>query len=209
MKSLFILYLCIMACSLFGARPFGTDDAGTVTPSGFELELGSDLWEDYAVLELGFKHGLTDRMDIGVGVGYTILPEDTNGFGNAEVCLKFALVPDLFAASFTGSLGDMPYSLNAIVTRNIGPAEVDVNVGYEATGMEGFEGMVFYTLAVIYNTGNLALGAEAGGDEDDIQTWLAGARYTILPGFAVDGGITGGFQDEDDLTATIGIHFEF
>ena len=171
--------------------------------------MGGDLWEDYAVLGLGFKHGLTDRMDVGVGFGYTFLPEDTTGLGGAEVCLKFALVPDLFAASFTGSLGDMPYALNAIITRNVGPAEVDFNVGYEATGMEGFDGLVTYALAIIYSTGSLALGAEAAGDEEDIQSWLAGISYTITPGFAIDGGITGGFQEESDLSATAGIHYEF
>lgn len=209
MKKVIIVFTCIAMGSLFGARPFNTDDAGTVVPSGFELELGSDFWKDDIVLNLGFKHGLTNRMDVGVGFGYTIIPEDSNGFGTAEVCFKFALVPDLFAASFTGSLGDMPYALNAIITRHVGPAEVDVNIGYEATGMEGLDGMVTYALAVFYSKGNFALGAEAAGDEDDIHTWLGGIRYSLSPGFAIDGGIAGGFQENDDLVATIGIHYEF
>jgi hypothetical protein len=195
--------------SLFAARPFNVDDAGTVAPGGFELELGGDVWEDYAILGLGFKHGLTDRMDIGVGFGYTILPDDTTGLGGAEVDLKFALVPDLFATSFTGSLGTMPYALNAIITRNFGPAEVDINVGYEATGIEGSEGTITYALAIIYSTGPIELGAEASGDEEDIQSWLAGARYAITNNFVVDGGIIGGFQEDSALSATLGIHYEF
>jgi hypothetical protein len=53
------------AISLYGARPFATDDAGTVSVAGYELEIGYDFGQDEGILGLSFKHGLTPKMDVG------------------------------------------------------------------------------------------------------------------------------------------------
>lgn len=197
------------AGSLFAARPFITDDAGTVTPGGFELELGTDVWQDDAVMGLSFKHGLTNRMDVGVGFGYTMLPADAGGFENAEVVFKFAIIPDLFSASFITILGDLDYVLNGIVTHMFGTFEIDMNLGYETTGMEGIEGTFMYALAIIYAIDKFAVGAEIAGDQEDVQSWLAGVRFILSPGFAIDGGVIGNFHEGSDVIATFGIHYEF
>lgn len=52
-----------------GARPFITDDAGTVTPETFELEVAADYWRQEAAVGLSFKHGITKHMDMGVAFG--------------------------------------------------------------------------------------------------------------------------------------------
>jgi hypothetical protein len=211
-QPLIINLVLIMSCalnSLFAARPFGTDDAGTVEPAMHELEVGCDSWEDYAALGLGFKHGLTERMDIGLGFEYGILPEDEEGFGGAEMALKFALIPDLFSASFTGGLGDNTYTLNGILTRTFDLAEVDLNFGYEASGIQGVEGILIYALAGIFIKDPFAFGVEIAGNEDDIESWLVGGRYSAFEGFAFDGGFSGTFEEDMEPVATIGIHFEF
>jgi hypothetical protein len=65
-------WLCALAMcqSALAARPFETDDAGTVAPGTFESEFGSESWKDDAAFGIGLKHGLTERMDLGVSMGY-------------------------------------------------------------------------------------------------------------------------------------------
>ena len=197
------------AAILFAARPFNTDDAGTVASSGFELELGTDVWQDDAVLGLSFKHGLTDRMDVGVSLGYTMLPDTADGFENAELSFKFAILPDLFSTSFTTVLGGLDYVVNGILTHDVGPVEIDINLGFATTGMGGIDGDLVYGLAAIYVMDRFGLGAEMSGNQDEVQSWLGGVRFQVFPGFAVDGGLTGDFHEEKDLAATVGIHYEF
>jgi hypothetical protein len=199
--------LCLSG--LYGARPFATDDAGTVELGVHELECGIDFWSEDAVFGLGFKHGLTERMDLGVGVSYVIAPEESNGFEIAELGVKFALIPDVFSASLTGSFGDAAYTLNGIITQGVGPLEVDGNFGYEATGISGEEGTIIYALAVIFNAESFAFGVEGAGDEDGLQSWLVGGRYSLLDGLALDAGIAGGFEEDADMNATAGVHYEF
>jgi hypothetical protein len=123
--------------------------------------------------------------------------------------VKFALIPDFFSASLTGTFGEAAYTLNGIVTRTLGPLEIDGNFGYEATGISGEEGTVIYALAVIFNAAQFAFGVEGVGDQDGLQSWLMGGRYAILKGFALDAGISGGFEDDVVNTIVTGIHYEF
>ena len=204
---LWIVFICVGW--LCGARPFATDDAGTVEQGLHELEFGVDFWSEEAALGLGFKHGLTHRMDLGVGFGYIIAPEDNEGFESAELGVKFVLIPDVFSASLTGTFGDAAYAINAIVTRGLGPFEIDGNIGYQTTGIVDEAGTVIYSLAVIVDAGSLAFGAEGAGDKDGLQYWLIGGRYAVMDGFAIDAGIVGSFENDMDMNATAGIHYEF
>ena len=194
---------------LYGARPFATDDAGTVEQSIHELEFGVDFWSEEAALELSFKHGLTDRLDLGLGFSYIIAPEENEGFENAEFGVKFALIPDVFSASLAGTFGDAAYTINCIVTQGLGPLEFDGNIGFETSGIGGEKGVVIYALALIFDATPFALGVESAGDKDGLQIWLAGGRYTLHDGLAVDAGIAGNFKGDANLSATIGIHYEF
>jgi hypothetical protein len=199
----------LWAGGLYGARPFTTDDAGTVAQGIHELELGVDFLSEEVTPGLSFKHGLTERMDLGVGVGYTLAPEENVGFGNAELGLKFSVVPDLFAFSVIGSFGHEEYILNGIITRNLGPVEIDANFGYETGSAVDEDDTVIYALAAIFNAGPHAFGVEGAGDKDGLYSWLVGGRYTLLEGIAIDAGITGGFEEDAVITATAGLHCEF
>ncbi len=194
---------------LFAARPFKTDDARTVAPSGFELELGTNMWQDDAIFGLSFKYGLTNRIDVGVNLGYTMLPDSADGFENAEVGFKFAILPGLLSTSFTTVLGDLDYVVNGILTHAFGPVEFDINLGFATTGMGGIDGDFIYGLAAIYVVDKFGFGAEVSGNQDEVQSWLAGVRYTVFSSLALDGGIAGGFQEGADQTITAGVHYEF
>lgn len=202
---------CMILCvtELYGARPFATDDAGTVEQGTHELEFGCDFWSEQTMLGLGFKHGLTERMDLGVGFSYIIEPRENDGFEGAELGVKFALIPDVFSASLTSMFGDAAYTLNGIITHTLGPLEIDGNFGYEATGIRGEEGTIIYALAVIFNAEQFAFGVEGSGDKDGLQSWLMGGRYALHDGFAIDAGISGGFEDDGVNTIVAGIHYEF
>jgi len=194
--------IIIIKCLIFAARPFGTDDAGTVEPNAYELEVGYDLWEETGVTGLGFKHGITERMDIGVGFGFNFVSEPKNSYLPAELCLKYALVPDMIAVSFTTEIGFSSYTLNSVLTRYFGPVEFDANLGY-VTG----DSSIIYAGALIYGLSNLTFGVEMLGDKET-QNWLTGARYAIKEELMIDAGFTSDFEFEEK-TATFGVHYEF
>jgi len=191
------------------ARPFATDDAGTVLAGGYELEAGYDWGEKEGVFGVGFKHGLTEKMDIGVGFGYTIETEPENCITPAELFLKFALIPDLLAVSFAHEFGDSAYILNGIITKAFGPLEVSANVGYEATGGEE-DGLATYALSLIFAAGErFDIGTEILGDEDDLQVLSFGMKYRLCEGFYVDTGYSRGLGENLEDITTIGLHWEF
>ncbi len=204
-----ILMLFFSVFALYGARPFNTDDAGTVSAGEYELEMGCDFWSDQASLGLGFKHGITERMDLGVGLGFDITPAGEERFSGAEFGWKFAIVPDLFSTSITATQGLSAYSLNGIITNCFGPAELDINLGYDATGIQEEAGSISFGIALQYGLGLLDFGLETQGDKDGFQTWLGGVRYHIRDGLAIDVGIFGSFNDDLFGSATAGLHYEF
>ncbi|MCX7995492.1 MAG: hypothetical protein N3A65_06965 [candidate division WOR-3 bacterium] len=197
-----VLIITVLIASLDGARPFGTDDAGTVSAGGYELELGYDIWKETGSLCLGFKHGLTAKMDIGIGFGFNVISEPKNSFLPSELVLKYSLVPDLLAASFTSEIGRTAYTLNGIFTRVLGPVEFDANLGY-STG----DSSIIYASALIYSKGKFALGGEVTGNKES-HNWLVGGRYIIKEGFMLDAGFTSDFKFEEKI-ATTGLHYEF
>ena len=204
-----VIIVLINMIPLYSARPFATDDAGTVTQGEFELETGSEFWEDILNFGLGFKHGLTDRMDVGLGFGYTMRPENVKGLGPYEIAFKFVLLPEHAAVSMTGYPGDLAYDLNGIVTYCTGPIEVDMNLGYAATGIQDQEGDVIYGAALIIDLAPVDIGAEVSGFDGELDSWLIGGRYSILEGLAVDCGFAGGFDAASENIITVGLHYEF
>ncbi|MGB9721943.1 MAG: hypothetical protein ACPL28_10760 [bacterium] len=192
----------VLIVPAFAARPFGTDDAGTVSPAGYELEIGYDFWKEMGAFGVGFKHGLTEKMDVGIGFGFNVLSEPKKSFMPSELCLKYAIVPDLFATSFTTEIGANAYNLNGIITRCFGALEVDANIGYGTA-----DSTITYAGAIIYSMGNFTVGGEVSGDKEN-QDWLVGGRYTIREGLMIDVGFTGDFEFEEKLV-TLGLHYEF
>lgn len=201
-KALIVFLLLISLVNVWAARPFSTDDTGTVEVGGYELETGYDIWEGIGTLGVGFKHGITEKMDIGIGFGYNIVTQPKNSFLPAEFCFKYALIPDMFAASFTAEIGGSSYAINTIFSRIFGPLEFDANLGY-TTG----DSTITYAGALIYNLDKINFGMEFLGDKEN-KTWLLGARYIIKEGIMVDAGFTSDFNFEEK-TATSGLHCEF
>jgi hypothetical protein len=201
-----LIILFLVTNGLFGARPFTIDDAGTVAQGGFELESGLDYWDEQGVIGVSFKHGLTPKMDLGIGFGYTLMaePEPENRFSGVEMCLKYNLMPDFISASMTTAFQPDAYVLNGIITRCFGDLEFNGNLGFNIAN-----NTITYGGAIIYDfIEKLHIGIEASGDKDGLGTWLIGANYSVLEVVNIDCGFMSDF-DMESKTVTFGFHAEF
>lgn len=197
-----------MPISLLAARPFFTDDAGTVERSAFELESASDYWKDFASFGTTLKHGLTDKMDLGISFGYLAVPLERRAAQPLELSLKYNFVPEHFSASFTGSFSSATYAVNAIYTHSFKAFSGHANMGFEAA--DAIREMVLtYGLAAVYNLGIAAIGAEIGGVDGELNFWQFGFQINLLQWLAFDTGIGGDFGDETQVSITSGLWFSF
>lgn len=190
------------------ARPFATDDAGTVAPGTFETELGSESWSDKGAFSLGLKHGLTERMDLGISAGWAAWPEAERRFENAELSAKYALVPELLSMSFATALGTSEYSLNGILSKGFGDLGVNLNVGGDFAGGERHADLSW---GVNPNCalGSLSLGAQVRGDQRAAQDWKVGGQLRPVESFAIDLGIGSTIASDPDWSVTAGLWFAF
>ncbi len=202
-----VLTLCFINYT-YGARPFATDDAGTVSKTGYELEICYDFGKDDGVAGISFKHGLTQRMDIGVEFEYNTISEPKNCFSPLSLCLKYSIIPDFFSASISNESGTSAYDINTIFTKVFGIVEVDANFGYSVPG-DFNKGSLFYALAIIAGFWKFDFGVEIFWNENEFQKWLFGGRFSLIDGFNIDTGISSGFNDKNEIKGTFGLHYEF
>ena len=138
-----VLVLLYATLPLHAARPLINDDASTVEMHKYEMEVAADYWKDQAQTGLTFKHGLTERMDLGISFGYCALPQDLRAFSHADIGFKFALMLDLIAASFKICPDQSLYTINGILSKELSFLNFDLNFGMKALG-ESNEGNLTY-----------------------------------------------------------------
>ena len=203
------LFLALLPLSLSQAfRPLVTDDAGTVPCNTFELELSGDNADNSGTMGLCFAHGITERMDLGVSIGRCIHPFHERGFFNAELGLKFALLPDLLSASFTGSFADPTYSSTLIFSRSMGAVSLHTNGGF--TAMANTDNVdLTYGLAAMYQIGRYSIGTEIAGTQHEVNWWQVAQLVSITRWLIIDIGLGGGFNTHSSLTITAGLFFAF
>lgn len=201
-----LVVLVSMPLSLFAARPFITDDAGTVAQSGFELEFASDYWSNFGSHGATIKHGLTDRMDLGVAFGYMTAPVEMKAAQPLELSLKYNFIPEHFSVSATGVFSSATYAINAIYSHDLKVLSGHANLGIEVAG-ESSNVTLTYGLAAVFNVGIAAIGAELGGADKDLSWWQVGAQFNILDWLAVDSGLGGEFSKDINLYVTSGLWF--
>lgn len=160
-----LLALNLAAAPLWAARPLATDDAGTVEKGKFETELSFDYCQNRPdgtcqAPGLQLKHGLTDRMDIGLAFGHET-EKDADGntvlwgatplwLGLKAALLKeHPLLPDLsLSAGFeTGASG---WSVNGIASKEIAGIGLHFNLGYQSAGEQLVRGEYTLGLAAEY-----------------------------------------------------------
>lgn len=204
-----LMSLWILPGQAGAARPLTTDDAGTVEAGKFEMEAGyghEDFGGTCQGLTLGLKHGITEKMDLGVGTGWQFDPDE--GAEEVSLSLKWSLIPakDKFPG-FSFSAGFAPseseYFLNGILTQPLGEKLfVHVNLGY--TVPEAYkDGVIFWGGAAEYAIHEkINLVGEVIGEEDisenneDGRSWLLGGNAAVTDFLILDLG--GGTRFSDD-----------
>jgi hypothetical protein len=195
-------------CSLFAARPYLTDDPGINEPGKFEFMAACDFWDKKTVPSLQLRHGITERMDFGVNVGYCLVPNEDRKASCADINFKYAIIPNLFSATFTGSFGDPGYMVNAVFGKSFGPVAINANIGYSAKA-DTQDVDVPYFIAVIFEQNKFGIGPEIGGDLEGLNWWQIGGRVYFTDWLHWDIGVGGDFKTISGYNATTGIDIVF
>ena len=208
-----VALVCVGAARARAAYPLATDDAGTVSRGGYELEAGYDSAKDAENLSnqsgaLSFKHGVTEKMDLGLALPYQIHPAGAEKLGAVSLALKFSLAENIAAVSLSNELGEKDYFLNAIYTKEFSAVKLHVNAGYLSAGDETVKGAGSYGLALEYPVGKFEAVCEAQGQEGGEGNALVGLRYRLKESLSVAGGLARDFN-YGHSRFTAGVHFEF
>ena len=214
LKNIFVFLIAILLNSfLFAAHPLTTDDAGIVNLGGYEMEIGYEngkLEDGLRNHSGGFslKHGITEKMDIGVSFPYQFMPKNSEPFGNASLGLKFLLIKDLFAFSVANDLGASQYFVNGIVTKEILPVTAHLNFGYQSSGDENIAGETIYSAAIEYPFSGMDVVGEIVGERAGVENWLAGVRYKLGEKTTFNVAYADKFKEREDKII-FGFHAEF
>ncbi|OGS11201.1 MAG: hypothetical protein A2234_07755 [Elusimicrobia bacterium RIFOXYA2_FULL_58_8] len=197
----------------FAAYPLVTDDAGTVQLNSYELEASYDTFKDETDarpenLGVSFKHGITDRFDIGFSLPCRLHPGVVERVGAASLGLKFSLVKDLLAFSVINELGKKEYFLNGILSKEFGPLKTHLNAGYLSTGEDNRKGLASCGLAAEYPLKNHEAVAELKSEEGGTGFFLLGLRYGLKEAFFISAGAARSLE-ADRYRFTGGFHVEF
>jgi hypothetical protein len=171
----------------FAARPFVTDDPGTVVKEKFEAEPSINYGNNFTLAGLTFQHGITDRADIEFCLGYCAHPEGERKVTPAGLVFKFGIIPNLLAATLGMTFGETAYGANLIAGKTLGSFSGDVNLGY-TTQADTNDADVTYGLDVVYTIGKLGIGAEVFGTQE-MAHWQIGLKFTITDRLFIDSAV--------------------
>ncbi|MFH1824388.1 MAG: hypothetical protein ABH873_04085 [Candidatus Firestonebacteria bacterium] len=210
---LIFVYMIFISPVSFAAHPLTTDDIGTVEIGKYELEIGYDNCKSEDTdrnhsCGLSLKHGLTEKMDIGISFPIQVEPKYAEQLGKASLGLKFLLIKDILAFSISNELGSKEYFINSIVSTEISPVTLHFNFGYKATGDESVRGEIIYSSAFECPIEKIDLVGEIIGEQIGVQNWLLGIRYKIVETIFVDCAYGNGFRKADEKIS-FGFHTEF
>lgn len=232
----------------YAAHPLITDDTGTQGKGKFQLELNSEYGVDKEdgvttkVFEFAptLSYGLTDNIDIVIGVPYQhIKVEDTTTVKESGVAdssfeikwrffekdgLSLALKPGVSIP--TGdenkglSAGKVGYSAYLIVTKELKPVNLHLNIGYLRNENKFDERKNIYhaSIAGEYEaTEKLKIVANIGTETNPDKTdntapsfALAGFIYSVTENLSIDAGYKFGLNTpEVDNTYLLGIALKF
>ena len=241
---LVIIVLVIIPSTIYAARPLSTDDAGVVEESHMEIESGFEYvkqTDEENNLNFVLKYGIIKNLDLGLEIPYKFIDfnegDDVDGIGDIIFSTKChfldegknlpALALSYSIKSKTGDKdkglgsGEIDYSLNGIITKEIGDFTTHINFGYTFVGEpkeEDLDDIFSYSLAVEYpiNENLNMLGEILGettfdGDFDDNPfSGLIGFNYAFNETVFFDFGM--GFQISQvspDYQITTGLTLAF
>jgi len=231
--SLFVIFFFFIPSLIYGSRPLSVDDAGTVDLGIYETEVGIGYLRDKekngeTEISLAIKHGLTERMDLGVFLPHVITnpkgESGERGMGDAELVAKFNLAREgdripgfsvtLGIIMDTGEenkgigSGEINYVFNSILSKELQFIILHGNLGYTAKGKTASLG-----IALEYPVDErLNLVAELTGENksDSPIEALIGASFSVRESLTLDFGIGTGLNDfSSRLNLTGGLTLSF
>jgi len=235
MKNLILslFFMFYIPSLVYSARPLSVDDAGTVDLGTYETEVCIGYLEDKekngeTEISLGIKHGLSERMDMGVFLPYMMTsPKEENGeigMGDAELAAKFNLLKEGertpgFSVTFriimdTGEenkgigSGEMDYHFNSILSKELQFITLHGNLGYTAKAKTASFGVALEYPA----RESLNLVAELTGENkaDSPIEGLIGTNFSVRKNLTLDFGIGTGLNDYGSrLNLTGGLTLRF
>ena len=156
------------------ARPFATDDYGTVEKGVVELELGTDYFLDRnASTYLAVKHGLTNRAELDLAFSYDYPGISPLGISFKINVLEYKKIH--YTMNFDIEPGSPAFDMNNIVTLSLKDLEVNANI----STYNGFS-TVETGISPIYTiTDYVDIGCEGRYSFDN--TYIVGAGLIVHP----------------------------
>ncbi len=196
----------------YAALPLTTDDTGIVDTGKYELELSFDNNKidnsvKSSIVSISLKHGLTEKMDLGISFPYQIEPFHKKQLGNVSITLKFLLLRDIFALSINNDLGSSSYFLNGIFFYELPRVRVHFNFGY-INDVQTSNGNVNYCCGIEYPILKIDLVGELLGNKEGIQDYLFGLRYRIIEMYFICLSYGNSFKNDNEKIS-LGLHLEF
>ena len=213
-----VMLLSFVSIVVFASHPLTTDDAGVLGTGNYELEVGyNNAFSDTDIRNItsgvSLKHGITDKLDLGLSFPYQVDPVSNERFGEAALSLKFSLIKDLLAISYTNECGESSYALNGIFTYEIKPFTTHYNLGYLQSGDKTVNGITSYSAAIEYPLEKIdfvaeVLGKDDGSSQSGFVDWLIGVRYKLNEKNIVSAGLGKSFKDVSN-NVVLGYHLNF
>jgi hypothetical protein len=183
------------------ARPFSTQDAGTLG-RGLEAEAVLDVAGPSLCSGVALTRAWGARLDLGLGVCFTHAPVGERSFDGTVLGAKWALIPGQLSLSSGVELGRAARTLELAHSRDVAGCMLDLSAGADwdaATSPTAIWGVA------LSRDGRLAgLGAELGGSEQGLESWLLGLRWPLGTA-TLDAGLGGGFTSSATLALTAGL----
>ena len=192
----------LLLCALpsLAARPFDTDDDGTVAVAATELELGGEGDASSGGLKIGLKHGLTPSLDLGLSMGHATWPDTARTWEGAVVGFKLNLVPNLFSFAFANEVGTSFYTVNAIGCWQKDATGIHLNLGGEFSAGQREETFT-WGVNPHRELGPFTVGLELTGTDAGPSLWRLGTQLHASPRVGLD---TGFGRDLEGRKAWIG-----
>jgi hypothetical protein len=233
-----VLLTLVLAVPAWGARPLDTEDAGTLDPGAFELEVsadyarepGQDVWVARGVLAAGLLPRLEARIELPLAVVDPDAGGRVAGVADGLVGAKYRLVDEgphlpalLAGVGVVLPFGDAGRGLGGdsvdvvalgVIGKTLGPVTLHGNVGYTfVTADRGLDAWIVAASAEYRVTPALSVVAEGLGflgPGADTGRARAGVAYTVREGVRLDAAIGHGFGGgSPGVLATVGVTFGF
>lgn len=193
----FLLFVMLAAGRSFAARPLETDDAGTVDPGSFEIELGAAFESDPSTeaWETGFgiKSGIVPGVDLGLGFGWQWLDDagvTESGVTDLEIGAKW---------NFLSETNRLP-SMSVTAAVKLPTADEDKGLG---SGETDWDLTVVLSKALSGRlTGHLNAGygfikSPATADLGDVLHGSAALEFKLSEAFCITGEVLAERERED------------